>query len=179
MAIYSVGRKRVILALLLVAVGLPAARLGPVVNLKAMPALTPPDAAERARLAPLFPRADTILAASTHAGEEALILVDPDLVRQALRRKRYEAVTMAHSETSTGVLSPLEEIARVVREESDALILVDAISIGQEYGPSSFHPGGAQHAFVDGSVQFLSETMEATVYDALTTRAGGEVVGEY
>ncbi|NLX99107.1 MAG: DUF1559 domain-containing protein [Rhodopirellula sp.] len=52
-------------------------------------------------------------------------------------------------------------------------------SIGQEYGPSSFHPGGAQHALVDGSVQFLSETMEATVYDALTTRAGGEVVGEF
>ena len=52
-------------------------------------------------------------------------------------------------------------------------------SIGQEYGPSSFHPGGAQHAFVDGSVQFLSETVEASVYDALTTRAGGEVPGEY
>jgi len=52
-------------------------------------------------------------------------------------------------------------------------------SIGQEYGPSSFHPGGAQHAFVDGSVHFLSETMEATVYDALTTRGGNEVVGDY
>ncbi|NLX97383.1 MAG: DUF1559 domain-containing protein [Rhodopirellula sp.] len=52
-------------------------------------------------------------------------------------------------------------------------------SIGQAYGPSSFHPGGAQHAFVDGSVQFLKETMDATVYDALATRAGGEVVGEY
>ena len=46
-------------------------------------------------------------------------------------------------------------------------------------GPSSSHPGGAQHAFVDGSVQFLSETVEASVYDALTTRAGGEVPGEY
>lgn len=52
-------------------------------------------------------------------------------------------------------------------------------SIGQAYGPSSFHPGGAQHAFVDGSVQFLNETMDANVYDALTTRAGREVVGEY
>ena len=52
-------------------------------------------------------------------------------------------------------------------------------SIGQAYGPSSFHPGGAQHAFVDGSVQFLTETMDATVYDVLTTRAGGEVIGTY
>ena len=54
--------------------------------------------------------------------------VDPDLVRQALRRKRYEAVTVTHNETSTGVLNPLEEIAAVVREESDALVLVDAVS---------------------------------------------------
>jgi aspartate aminotransferase-like enzyme len=55
-------------------------------------------------------------------------IVDPDLVRAALRRKRYEAVTVAHSETSTGVLSPVAEIARVVREESDALLLVDVVS---------------------------------------------------
>ncbi|HMB52473.1 MAG TPA: alanine--glyoxylate aminotransferase family protein [Thermoanaerobaculia bacterium] len=54
--------------------------------------------------------------------------IDPDLVRQALRRKRYEAVTVVHSETSTGVLNPLAEIARAVREESDALLLVDTVS---------------------------------------------------
>lgn len=54
--------------------------------------------------------------------------VDPELVRQALRRKQYEAVTTVHSETSTGVLNPIEDIARVVREESDALILVDTVS---------------------------------------------------
>ena len=54
--------------------------------------------------------------------------VDPELVRRALRRKRYEAVTVTHNETSTGVLNPLREIAAVVREESDALVLVDAVS---------------------------------------------------
>jgi aspartate aminotransferase-like enzyme len=54
--------------------------------------------------------------------------VDPELVRQALRRKRYEAVTVVHNETSTGVMNPVEEIARVVHEESDALVLVDAVS---------------------------------------------------
>jgi aspartate aminotransferase-like enzyme len=54
--------------------------------------------------------------------------VDPDLVRTALSRKRYEAVTLVHNETSTGVMSPLAEIARVVREESDALLLVDTVS---------------------------------------------------
>ncbi len=54
--------------------------------------------------------------------------IDPDLVRAALRRKRYDAVTVVHNETSTGVMNPLAEIARAVREESDALILVDAVS---------------------------------------------------
>jgi len=54
--------------------------------------------------------------------------VDPDLVRQALKRKRYEAVTVVHNETSTGVLNPLREIARTIREESDALVLVDTVS---------------------------------------------------
>ena len=54
--------------------------------------------------------------------------IDPELVRGALRRQRYDAVTVVHNETSTGVMNPLAEIARAVREESDALILVDAVS---------------------------------------------------
>ncbi len=54
--------------------------------------------------------------------------MDPELVRQALRRGRYDVVTTVHNETSTGVLNPLREIARAVREESDALVLVDTVS---------------------------------------------------
>ena len=54
--------------------------------------------------------------------------IDPDLLRQALRRRRYDAVTVVHSETSSGALNPLAELARVVREESDALLVVDAVS---------------------------------------------------
>ncbi len=54
--------------------------------------------------------------------------LDADLLRGALRRKRYDAVTITHNETSTGVVNPLAELARVVREESDALLLVDAVS---------------------------------------------------
>jgi aspartate aminotransferase-like enzyme len=54
--------------------------------------------------------------------------VDPELVRSALRRKKYDAVTVVHNETSTGVLSPIAEIAKVVREESDAVIVVDTVS---------------------------------------------------
>jgi aspartate aminotransferase-like enzyme len=53
---------------------------------------------------------------------------DPDRVREALRSKTYEAVTVVHNETSTGVISPLAEIARVVRDNSDAFLLVDAVT---------------------------------------------------
>ncbi|QDT93642.1 DUF1559 domain-containing protein [Gimesia algae] len=52
-------------------------------------------------------------------------------------------------------------------------------SIGQNWGPSSFHVGGAHHLLADGSVHFLSENMSVDVYDSLTTRNGGEVVGEF
>jgi len=54
--------------------------------------------------------------------------IGPDLLREALRRSSYDAVTMVHCETSTGVLNPLPALAHVVREESDALVLVDAVS---------------------------------------------------
>lgn len=40
----------------------------------------------------------------------------------------------------------------------------------------SFHPGGASFAFCDGSVQFLNETIDMTVYRGLSTIQGGETV---
>jgi aspartate aminotransferase-like enzyme len=54
--------------------------------------------------------------------------VDPGLVAAALSRRRYDAVTVVHNETSTGVINPLPELARVIRQESDALVLADAVS---------------------------------------------------
>ena len=43
----------------------------------------------------------------------------------------------------------------------------------------SHHPGGVQTGMADGSVRFLSETIDLTTYHALATRRGGEVVGEF
>jgi len=44
---------------------------------------------------------------------------------------------------------------------------------------SSFHPGGVQFLFGDGSIHFISASISQQVYDALATRAGKEVTGDY
>ncbi|WP_419950775.1 pyridoxal-phosphate-dependent aminotransferase family protein [Candidatus Palauibacter sp.] len=54
----------------------------------------------------------------------------PDQLRAALSENpgRYDLVTVVHSESSTGVLNPLEELAAVVHEFDDVLIAVDTVS---------------------------------------------------
>lgn len=52
----------------------------------------------------------------------------PEHVAQALETGEYDVVTVVHNETSTGVMNPLLEIAKVVREYPDVLLVVDAVS---------------------------------------------------
>ena len=54
--------------------------------------------------------------------------VDPGSVADALRKARYDAVTVVHSETSTGTLNDLEAITRAVREHSEAFLLADVVT---------------------------------------------------
>jgi len=54
--------------------------------------------------------------------------VEPDMLADALRRSNVDAVTVVHSETSTGALAPLGELAEVVREREDVVLLVDCVS---------------------------------------------------
>lgn len=57
--------------------------------------------------------------------------LDPEQFREKLeadKDKQIKAVIITHSETSTGVLNPLETINRHVKAHGEALIMVDAVT---------------------------------------------------
>lgn len=58
--------------------------------------------------------------------------IDPDALADHLarhHRAHYDAVTITHNETSTGVTNDVAALSAVIREEApDALVLVDAVS---------------------------------------------------
>jgi len=53
--------------------------------------------------------------------------LDAQNFKTALAKKKYKLVALVHAETSTGVLQPLDDIAKLVHE-SGALLLVDAVT---------------------------------------------------
>ncbi len=54
---------------------------------------------------------------------------DPDVVKKYVQQiPDLKAVLVTHNESSTGVTNPLEEICSVIRQNSDCLIIVDAVS---------------------------------------------------
>lgn len=52
---------------------------------------------------------------------------DPDDVRKALEVSRADLVCIVHAETSTGVLNPVEAVARIAHELG-AMVIVDAVT---------------------------------------------------
>ena len=51
-----------------------------------------------------------------------------DDVRKAIRSGGFDAVTATHNETATGVIAPMSELGKLVSEQGDCLLLVDAVS---------------------------------------------------
>ncbi len=51
-----------------------------------------------------------------------------------------------------------------------------AVGDTDDYHYWSYHTGGAQFVFVDASVHFMDYAVDANVFNALATRAGGEIV---
>ncbi len=54
--------------------------------------------------------------------------IEPEMLHDALIRSEVDAVTLVHSETSTGALAPLKELADVAHEFTDVMLLVDAVT---------------------------------------------------
>ncbi len=54
--------------------------------------------------------------------------IEPNMLEDALHRSNVDAVTLVHSETSTGALAPLEDLAATVREFDDVTLLVDGVT---------------------------------------------------
>lgn len=52
----------------------------------------------------------------------------PEMLAGALRGGSFDAVTVVHSETSTGVLNPVAELARVAHAAGDVALLVDSVT---------------------------------------------------
>jgi aspartate aminotransferase-like enzyme len=54
--------------------------------------------------------------------------IDPAALDEKLATGNFDAVTLIHSETSTGVMNPLAEICAVARKYPDVALIVDSVS---------------------------------------------------
>ncbi|MBN1156872.1 alanine--glyoxylate aminotransferase family protein, partial [Candidatus Woesearchaeota archaeon] len=54
--------------------------------------------------------------------------IKPEMVDEKLANGDFDSVCVTHNETTTGVLNPLPEIAKVVKNYPDVLLFVDAVS---------------------------------------------------
>jgi len=52
----------------------------------------------------------------------------PEALDAKLREGGFDAVTLIHNETSTGVMSPIRELAAVMRKHPEVLFIVDSVS---------------------------------------------------
>jgi aspartate aminotransferase-like enzyme len=52
----------------------------------------------------------------------------PEQLSAALQGKDYDAVTVVHSETATGALNPIEQLAKAAHAAGDVVLLVDSVS---------------------------------------------------
>ena len=50
------------------------------------------------------------------------------MLADALKGGSFDAVTVVHSETSTGALNPIAELARVAHDAGDVALLVDSVT---------------------------------------------------
>ncbi|MEY2521216.1 MAG: hypothetical protein QOF24_2975 [Verrucomicrobiota bacterium] len=54
--------------------------------------------------------------------------IDPNALDEKLATGNFDAVTLIHNETSTGLMNPLEEICAVAQKYPDVVLIVDSVS---------------------------------------------------
>jgi len=55
---------------------------------------------------------------------------DPERIEEILKQGGYKVLTLVHAETSTGVLQPMDDVARIAREQGVMLLLDTVTSLG-------------------------------------------------
>lgn len=103
--------------------------------------------------------------------------VTPGAVADRLQDGEFDAVTIVHNETSTGVTSPIREIAQAVRRipgGEDIMILVDSVS-GLSGAPLEFDAWDLDVAFTSSQKAFAlpAGLAFAAVSDRALERAAG------
>lgn len=101
------------------------------------------------------------------------------------RSQRFCNATWVGAVTSAQIFPPANSPAVPVIENASGMILGHTFE-GPPNGPnlecncfSSQHTGGGHFAFADGHAQFISTSIDASVFRALSTRAGGETTGDF
>ena len=52
----------------------------------------------------------------------------PEMIDAKLKTGQFDAITVVHNETSTGLMNPLADIAQVMRKYPDVMFIVDTVS---------------------------------------------------
>jgi len=106
--------------------------------------------------------------------------VTPELLTPFLQEHpNVKAVFATHCETSTGILNPIKELAQVVREQTNALFIVDAVScLGavpvemDEWGIDILVTGSQKAFMLPTGLAFIAASERAwKVIDAQTPQA--------
>ncbi len=136
-----------------VSLGLDPARLAPVVALKSGVELPAPPAAELARLRGVFDRAKTVLAASTHEGEEDAVLAAFEAARRGDPALRL-ILAPRHTRRSAEVeaLIRARGLSVAVRSRGEAPEEATAVYLADTLGEMALFYALAGATFVGGSL---------------------------
>src|SRR5436190_5111301 len=52
----------------------------------------------------------------------------PEMIEAKLKTGQFDALTLIHNETSTGLMNPLSDIAAVLKKYPDVMFIVDSVS---------------------------------------------------